>query len=76
MRVNKRKEHIKNVIMKDGAVSLKFVGITVVSCYISPNVSMNDYEKRVENVCSLMEDAARTTMNVLMMGDVNAKSYH
>ncbi|XP_057666046.1 uncharacterized protein LOC130899891 [Diorhabda carinulata] len=44
--------------------------ITIVACYISPNVSMIEYRKTIKKIMNAVTD----NKNFLIVGDVNAKS--
>lgn len=58
-------------IREDGFVTLKFAEFTLVGCYISPNVSEEEYDRRVYEI---MDCVITNPSKTLLMGDLNAKS--
>ena len=55
----------------DGYVWAGLDGVTVFSCYCSPNIAIDQYE---QYVARLAADVARCRKNVLVCGDFNAKA--
>lgn len=57
--------------VSDGHLTLQFKDMSMVCCYISPNIPIPDYKKEVDAIMSNLEGSTR----VVILGDVNAKSF-
>lgn len=53
----------------EGYVVLRLRAFSVVCCYISPNISMTDYQRAVDNLMELVQHG-----ETVVLGDINAKS--
>lgn len=51
-------------------VAVKFNGVTVISCYCSPNTNIRCYENMLDEIT----DVIQTTCRAIIGGDFNAKS--
>ena len=58
--------------VKEGHLVLNLKNLKVVCCYISPNISMQEYKKAVDMIMNTLDDGIQS----VIIGDVNAKSPH
>lgn len=55
----------------DGAVQIQLAGFDIYCCYISPNISLADFKKDIDNI---MEEILTRNREAIVLGDLNAKS--
>lgn len=54
-------------------VCVSFNDFSIYACYISPNMSLLDFERTVDNIMNSIHQSNR---EVIVLGDINAKSIH
>lgn len=62
---------VSDIQTEDGYISVKLRKGYIYCCYFSPNISFEDFGKRVDR---LMEDVGTKRGEKIIMGDINAKS--
>ncbi|XP_074031355.1 uncharacterized protein [Leptinotarsa decemlineata] len=66
-----RKIEIQKVKAYESFISIKTKGLTVICCYISPNIPIGVYKEKVNEI---MEVGRRTRKRCIILGDIYAKS--
>ncbi|XP_072400594.1 uncharacterized protein [Diabrotica undecimpunctata] len=69
--IRNRKLRIYAIDAHDGYVTIRMERMNVICCYISPNIAMDAYEARLDEI---MNEGRRLGEEFLVLGDFNAKS--
>ncbi|XP_072375467.1 uncharacterized protein [Diabrotica undecimpunctata] len=69
--IRNRKLRIYAIDAHDGYVTIRMERMNVICCYISPNITMDAYEARLDEI---MNEGRRLGGEFLVLGDFNAKS--
>lgn len=66
-----KKTEVKGTFAGEGYIRIKFRFGNVFCCYSSPNIPLLQYRREIDG---LMEDCRNTNGEVIVLGDINAKS--
>ncbi|XP_072395164.1 uncharacterized protein [Diabrotica undecimpunctata] len=67
--MNKRVQ-IRKITKKEGFVKVNMNDVSIIACYISPNINITLYREKVENII----EASLREKHFIIVGDINAKS--
>lgn len=62
---------VEKHFIKKGYTKLRMKQLSLYNCYISPNLSLDNYKEYVE---SLLDDIQREDKDIRILGDFNSKS--
>ncbi|XP_072392378.1 uncharacterized protein [Diabrotica undecimpunctata] len=71
VRIYNRKLRVYEIKPKEGYVIVRMEGVRLVCCYISPNVTVGEYEMKIDEI---MQEVGNTGGEYVVLGDFNAKA--
>lgn len=67
-----RKLNVSNIKVKEGYIVINFVEWDLYCCYISPNIPINEYVEKVDEIANCVKCRKK---EAIIAGDINAKSH-